>query len=92
MKGMLVGAIISGAMLSSGCMMITRRDILDSSFQANRVEPHNVFVYAEGESIPEHTRVAILAADGTTLGNEDETSAELRDRLREAVPTVVEGS
>ena len=67
MKGILVGAIMAGAIFSSACAhaSVSRSvRMVDTSYRANPIATDDVFVYEEGDSIPEHTRVAILDAEG----------------------------
>ena len=88
MKGILVGAIIAGAILSSGCAHApVNRSVrmIDASHRANPIATAVVFVYEEGDSIPEHTRVAILDAEGirdASWGVSD-GDGDLRNALRE---------
>ena len=67
MKGMLAGAIMAGAIFSGACAhaSVSRSvRMVDASYRANPIAADDVFVYEDGDSIPEHTRVAILYAEG----------------------------
>ena len=86
MKGILVGAIMAGAILSSGgAHAPVNRSVrmIDASHRANPIATADVFVYEEGDSIPEHTRVAILDAEGIREANWGVSDGDLRNALRE---------
>ena len=56
------------------------KTVLDRSFQAAPVPRDDVYVYMPGDTIPEHTRVAILDAEGDAdLFN----NADLLNKMRE---------
>lgn len=56
-------AVLLAALLAAGCVTVGKT-VLDSSFQANPVPRDDVYVYLPGDTVPEHTRVAILDAEG----------------------------
>ncbi len=74
------------AVMAAGCAHVSvDHTVLNSSYQANPIATDDVFVYEEGDSIPEHTQVAFLNAsggrsDGITNWASDN---DLRDALRE---------
>ncbi|UCC25817.1 MAG: hypothetical protein JSU98_01725 [Gemmatimonadales bacterium] len=71
--GLLIGLLLAG------CVSVGKT-VLDTSFQANPVPRDDVYVYMPGDTVPEHTRVAILDAEGDAdLFN----NADLLNKLRE---------
>ena len=73
-KTILLAIILAAACVSVG------KSVLDTSFQVNPVAKEDVFVYVEGDNIPEHTRVALLDAKGdTNLTDEGDLLNKLRD-------------
>lgn len=68
-----------GSLLVAACVSVGKT-VLDRSFQANPVPRDDVYVYMPGDTIPEHTRVAILDAEGDAdLFN----NADLLNKMRE---------
>ena len=67
------------ALLALACVSVGK-SVLDTSFQTNPVERDNVFVYVEGDSIPEHTRIAILDARGDSDMTDE---GDLLNKMRE---------
>ena len=68
-----------GSLLLAACVSVGKT-VLDRSFQANPVPRDDVYVYMPGDTIPEHTRVAILDAEGDAdLFN----NADLLNKMRE---------
>ena len=66
-------------LLALACVSVGK-SVLDTSFQTNPVERDNVFVYVEGDSIPEHTRIAILDARGDSDMTDE---GDLLNKMRE---------
>ncbi len=86
MRGMLVGAIMAGAIFSGACAhaSVSRSvRMVDASYRANPIATDDVFVYEEGDSIPEHTRGAILNAEGIRDEGRGVSDGDLRNALRE---------
>ena len=59
--------------MAAACVSVGK-SVLDTSFQASPIAEEDVFVYVAGDSIPEHTRVAMLDAKrnrnlSTTMGH-----------------------
>jgi hypothetical protein len=68
-----------GSLLVAACVSVGKT-VIDRSFQANPVPRDDVYVYMPGDTIPEHTRVAILDAEGDAdLFN----NADLLNKMRE---------
>ena len=73
-RPVLLGAVL----LLSACVTVSK-SVLDRSFMGARVPMEDVHVYLPGDELPEHTRVAILNAEG----DEDMTDAgQMIDELR----------
>jgi hypothetical protein len=72
-------AILFLTVLSGACVSV-RSTVLDPSYQVRPVPRDDVFVYFRGDTIPEHSQVAILAAIG---GSELTTFCGLLDKLRD---------
>ena len=70
---------ILAVVLVTACVSVGR-SVLNTSFQTNPVERDNVFVYVDGDSIPDHTRVAMLDAKGNTDWTDE---GDLLNKLRE---------
>ena len=51
--------------MAAACVSVGKT-VLDTSFQVNPIAEEDVFVYIAGDSVPEHTRVAMLDAKGNT--------------------------
>ncbi len=69
-----------GLVLGLAACVTVSKSILDRSFMAAPVPLEDVVVYLPGDSIPNHTRVAILNAEGDA----DMTDAgQMIDKLRE---------
>jgi hypothetical protein len=66
-------------LLVLGCVTVNK-SVLDRSFMSSPVPTDEVHVYLPGDSVPEHTRVAILNAKGD-VDTTDE--AEMIEKLRE---------
>ena len=67
------------AVLAVACVSVGK-SVLDTSFQAAPVERDDVFVYVAGDSVPEHTRIALLDAKGNTDWTDE---GDLLNKLRE---------
>ena len=65
--------------LALACVSVGK-SVLDTSYQANRVERDDVFVYVAGDSVPEHTRIALLDAKGNTDWTDE---GDLLNKLRD---------
>ena len=79
MKGMLAGSIMASAIFSGACAHVSvGQSVLDSSFRATPIARDDVFVYAEGDSIPQHSHVALLDVRG-----EGTDEGSLLNKLRE---------
>ena len=72
--------VLAGIALTAVACVTVNKSILDRSFMDSPVPMDSVHVYLPGDQVPEHTRVAILNAEGDT-DNTDE--AEMIDALRE---------
>ena len=75
---MRINAILA-VVLVTACVSVGR-SVVDTSFQMHPVERDDVFVYVGGDSIPEHTRVAMLDAKGNTDWTDE---GDLLNKLRE---------
>ena len=79
MKRTLKGLTLPLIVLIAACSGVSAgQSVLDSSFRATPIARDDVFVYAEGDSIPQHTHVALLDARGE--GTDD---GSLLNKLRE---------
>ncbi len=67
------------AVLAVACVSVGK-SVLNTSFRANPIERDNVYVYVEGDSIPEHTRIAILDARGDSDMTDE---GDLLNKMRE---------
>ena len=65
--------------MAAACVSVGK-SVLDTSFQANPIAEEDVFVYVAGDSIPEHTRVAMLDAKGNTDWTDE---GDLLNKLRQ---------
>lgn len=65
--------------MASACVSVGK-SVLDTSFQARPVAEEDVFVYVTGDSVPEHTRVAMLDAKGNTDWTDE---GDLLNKLRQ---------
>ena len=73
-RGTLLFVVFAAACVSVG------KSVLDTSFQADPIAEGDVFVYVAGDSIPEHTRVAMLDAKGNTDWTDE---GDLLNKLRQ---------
>lgn len=77
---MKIWTAMTGVALTAVACVTVNKSILDRSFMGSPVPMDNVQVYLPGDEVPEHTRIAILNAEGDTdITNE----AEMIDALRE---------
>jgi hypothetical protein len=61
------------------CVTVNK-SVLDRSFMSNPVPMEEVYVYLPGDEVPEHTRVAILNAEGDVdMTDEGDMIDELRE-------------
>ena len=71
---------LAGLTLALSACVTVNKSVLDRSFMDQPVPMESVHVYLPGDEIPEHTRIAILNAEGDVdITNE----AEMIDKLRE---------
>jgi len=71
--------LVGLALALSACVTVNK-SVLDRSFMDRPLPIEEVHVYLPGDEVPEHTRIAILNAEGDVdVTNE----AEMIDRLRE---------
>lgn len=77
-SSLLPGAVLIGLALA-GCVSVGKT-VLNRSYQSTPVARDDVYVYVPGDSIPEHTRIAILDAEGDAdLFN----NSDLLNKMRE---------
>ena len=67
------------AVLAAACVSVGK-SVLDTSFQTAPVERDDVFVYVAGDSVPEHTCIALLDAKGNTDWTDEETFSTNSER------------
>lgn len=72
--------VLAGIALTAVACVTVNKSILDRSFMDSPVPMESVHVYLPGDQVPEHTRVAILNAEGDTDITDE---AEMIDALRE---------
>jgi len=72
-------ALVGVALTAVACVTVNK-SILDRSFMDSPVPMDGVHVYLPGDEVPEHTRIAILNAEGDTDITDE---AEMIDALRE---------
>ena len=65
--------------LPAACVHVGK-SVLNTSFQANPVAQEDVFVYVAGDSVPEHTRVALFDAKGDSDWTDE---GDLLNKLRQ---------
>lgn len=56
-------ASLAVGLLATGCVSVGKT-VLDTSFQTSPVPRDDVYVYLPGDTVPDHTRIAILDAEG----------------------------
>ena len=71
--------LMGPALLLAGCVTVNKT-VLDRSFMAAPVPKEAVHIYLPGDEVPEHTRIAILHAEGD-MDMTDES--DMIDKLRE---------
>lgn len=72
--------VLAGVALTALACVTVNKSILDRSFVDSPVPMDSVHVYLPGDEVPEHTRVAILNAEGDTDVTDE---GEMIDALRE---------
>ena len=71
---------LAGLTLLLATCVTVNKTVLDRSFMATPVAKESVHIYLPGDEVPEHTRIAILHAEGDVDMTDE---SEMIDKLRE---------